>query len=129
MEGEQVADDIRQWAAMAALAADAKQGTDTVVLDVGDLLAISDAFVITSASNSRLVRSIAEEVEAQVAAGGGPRPIRVEGLDDARWVLMDYGAFIVHVFIDEARRYYELERLWADAPRINWQPAAEQPSA
>lgn len=116
-----MADDTQTWAVAAARAADAKQGLDTVVLDVGDVLAITEAFVITSAANTRLVRSIADDVEEQVAAAGGPKPLRVEGLDDARWILMDYGAFIVHVMLDEARRYYELERLWADVPRTQWQ--------
>ena len=83
-------------------------------------MGITDAFVITSASNVRLVRTIAEEVEQRVKAAGGPAPYRVEGTDDARWVLMDYGDFVVHVFLDEARRYYDLERLWADAPRLDW---------
>ncbi len=50
----------------------------------------------------------------------GRAPIRIEGLDDARWVLMDYGDFLVHVFVDEAREYYDLEHLWADAPRVAW---------
>ena len=68
----------------------------------------------------RLVRTIVEEVERRVKAVGGPAPYRVEGTDDARWVLMDYGDFVVHVFLDEARRYYDLERLWADAPRLDW---------
>jgi len=66
------------------------------------------------------VRTIVEEVEQRVKAAGGPAPYRVEGTDDARWVLMDYGDFVVHVFLDEARRYYDLERLWADAPRTEW---------
>src|SRR4029079_8558976 len=104
--------------------ADAKSGEDVVVLDVGPVLAICGHFVIASGSNTRLVRSIAEEVEAQVAEAGGPRPIRVEGLDDLRWVLLDYGDFVVHVFLDEARRYYDLARLWADAPRVAWDDAA-----
>ena len=117
------------WAAVAAGACDAKSGDDTVALDVGDVLAITDYFVITSATNTRLVRTITEEVEQQVAAAGGPRPLRIEGLYDLRWVLMDYGGFVVHVFLDEARRYYELERLWADVPRLDWwsaiRPAAD----
>jgi len=120
-----VADDTETWIVTAARAADAKQGIDTVVLEVGEVLAITDAFVITSAANSRLVRTIAEEVEAKVAEAGGPKPTRVEGLDDARWILMDYTTFIVHVFLDEARRYYELERLWADVPRTVWQAEAD----
>jgi len=117
-------DRTADWAATAARAADAKNGIDTVVLDVGAVLSITDHFVITSATNSRLVRTIAEDIEAQVVAAGGPRPVRMEGLDDLRWVLMDYATFVVHVFLDETRRYYELERLWADVPRLDWRSAA-----
>ena len=112
------------WAALAARAAADKHGQDTVVLEVGQVLAITDHFVITSGANVRQVRAVVEEVEEQVKAGGGPSPIRVEGLDDARWVLMDYGDFVVHVFLDEVRRYYDLERLWADAPRLAWEAAS-----
>lgn len=113
-------DRTADWAAEAARAADAKGGAETVVLDVGEVLAITDHFVITSAPNTRLVRSITEEIEARVTAMGGPRPVRIEGLDDMRWVLMDYATFVVHVFLEETRRYYELERLWADVPRREW---------
>jgi ribosome-associated protein len=67
------------------------------------------------------VKTIAEEVEHQVGLDGGPRPLRVEGLDDLSWVLLDYGDFVVHVFSEEARRFYELERLWSDVPRVDWQ--------
>ena len=114
-------DEVRTWAALAARAADSKKATSTVVLEVGPILAITDAFVITSGSNTRLVRTIAEEVERQVKSGGGPSPLRTEGLDDARWVLLDYGDFVVHVFLDEARSYYDLERLWSDADRVDWE--------
>ncbi|HSL57872.1 MAG TPA: ribosome silencing factor [Acidimicrobiales bacterium] len=107
----------------AARAADAKGGTDTVVLDVGDVLSITDAFVITSAGNSRLVKTIVDEVEERVKADGGPSPRRIEGLDRLEWVLLDYGVFVVHVFLDETRRFYELERLWSDVPRLDWAPA------
>ncbi|HEX2850898.1 MAG TPA: ribosome silencing factor [Acidimicrobiales bacterium] len=118
------ADDVRSWATAAAQAADDKKATDTVILEVGPVLAITDLFVITSGSNDRLVRTIAEEVERKVKEVGGPAPIRIEGLDDARWVLMDYGDFVVHVFLEEARRYYDLERLWSDAARVAWEPAS-----
>ncbi len=114
------ADSHAHWAVAAALAADAKHGEDTVVLEVGDVLAITDYFVITSGVNSRQVRTIAEEVEVKVAEAGGPRPLRTEGFDDLRWVLLDYGAFVVHVFLQEARDYYSLERLWSDVPRLSW---------
>ncbi len=111
---------------VAARAADAKSGVDTAVLAMGELLGLTDAFVITSARNVRQVRSIVDEVELRVKASGGLSPIRVEGLDDARWVLMDYGDFLVHVFLDEARHFYDLEHLWLDAPRIEW---VEEPGA
>ena len=113
-------DDVRRWCATAARTADGKGGADTLILGVGGLLAFTDAFVITSGTNTRTVRTIVEEVEEQVKAAGGPAPRRIEGLDDARWVLMDYGDFVVHVLLEEARGFYELERLWADAEPWPW---------
>lgn len=104
----------------AARAADAKGGDRTVVLRVGEVLGITELFVVTSAGNSRLVRALVDEVEAKVAADHDVRPIRIEGRDDLRWVLMDYGDWVVHVFGDEARTFYDLERLWADVPRVDW---------
>ncbi len=103
---------------VAAGAASSKTDDPTVVLEVGELLGITDHFVITSGSNLRQVRTIAEEIEMRVKAHGGGSPRYVEGLGDARWVLLDYGDFIVHVFLDEARHFYNLERLWSDAPRV-----------
>jgi ribosome-associated protein len=118
-------EDVRRWCVIAANAASEKKGEDTVILAVGPILAITDAFVITSGANARQVRTIAEEIEDKVKADGGPAPLRIEGLDDARWVLMDYGDFVVHVFLDEVRRFYDLERLWADAERWEWESAVE----
>ncbi|HEY2814142.1 MAG TPA: ribosome silencing factor [Acidimicrobiales bacterium] len=115
-----MAEDNDRWPLLAARAASSKKAMDPTVLAVGDVLAITDYFVIASASNTRLVRTIAEEVERQITEAGGPKPLRSEGLDDLRWVLLDYGDFVVHVFLDEARHYYELERLWADVPRLQW---------
>jgi ribosome-associated protein len=91
-----------------------------LVLAVGKVLAITDAFVITSGTNPRQVRTIAEEIEERVKAAGGPAPLRMEGLDDARWVLMDYGDFVVHVMLAEARDFYQLERLWSDSEKWAW---------
>jgi ribosome-associated protein len=108
----------------AAVAADDKGGRDVVVLDVSKILTIADAFVIVSAGNTRLVGAIAEEVEEQLAVLHDVRPAAVEGLDARRWVLLDYGDIIVHVFLDEERTYYRLERLYGDAPRIEWDGAA-----
>lgn len=118
--------EVHQWAAAAARAADEKKGVDTIVLEVGEVLAITDAFVITSAPNTRQVRTIADEVERQLKLIGGPAPLRIEGLDDQRWVLLDYGDFVVHVFLQEARDFYDLERLWADAASLDWATLAAQ---
>ncbi len=85
---------------------------------MGDLLVVTDAFVVTSGANSRQVRTIVEEVERQVKEQTGRSPWAVEGLRDLTWVLMDYGDFLVHVFGTESRAYYDLERLWGDAPRV-----------
>ena len=118
--------------AVAAAAASAKKGNDIVALDVGDILSITDAFVITSASNVRLVRTIVDEIEKAMKEQLSAPPTSVEGLDDATWVLLDFGDIVVHVFLDETRSYYELERLWADAPRIDWKeivPASQSASA
>src|SRR5437773_11988848 len=100
-------DQVRQWSVIAARAADDKKGEATVILEVGTVLAIADAFVITDGANPRQVRTIVEEVEQRVKDTHGPAPIRIEGLDDARWVLMDYGDFLVHVFLHEVREFYE----------------------
>jgi ribosome-associated protein len=100
------------------------QATDIVALEVGDVLAITDWFVVVSGNNSRQVRRIAEEVEAEVKAAGGEGPLRVEGLEDATWVLLDFGPFVVHVFHTDTREYYDIERLWSDVPRIEYDDAA-----
>jgi ribosome-associated protein len=111
-------------ARVAARAADAKKGEDITVLDVGDILGIVDTFVITSAPNTRLVRTIVDEIEKELRDQLGVKPRSVEGLDDASWVLLDYGDLVVHVFLTETRAFYALERLWADAARIAWDDAA-----
>ena len=113
-------------AVLAAQAADAKKAGSTLILDVGPLLGIVDTFVITSGTNDRQVRTIAEEVELRVKREFGRGPLRTEGLDDARWVLLDFGDVVVHVFNEETRRYYDLERLWSDARRVDWAPDVER---
>lgn len=108
-------------ALVAAAAADDKLGSNTVVLAMEEALGVVDAFVLTSARNVRLVRTIVEEVERRVKDDDGRAPIRIEGLRDAGWVLMDYGDFVVHVFLEEVRAFYDLEHLWTQAPRVRWQ--------
>lgn len=110
--------DARTRALTAARAAAAKHGTHIVVLEVGEIISIIEYFVLVSAGNTRQVRTIVDEVEQAMRAVDGARPIGVEGLDDAAWVLLDFADVVVHVFLDETRAFYDLDRLWADAPRI-----------
>jgi ribosome-associated protein len=106
---------------VAAGAADEKLGQDTVLLAMGELLGVVDAFIVTSGRNARQVRTLVEEIESRVKEGDGPSPTSVEGLRDGTWVLMDYGDFVVHVFLQETREFYDLEHLWSGAPRVRWQ--------
>jgi len=116
-------------ALVAARAAEDKLGERTVVLSMGELLGVTDAFVITDGRNARQVRTIVEEVEKVVKERCGRSPLSIEGMADLHWVLMDYGDFLVHVFLDETRAYYDLERLWGDAPRVEWVTADAARSA
>ena len=104
-----------------ARAAARKTDASTVILDVGDVLSITGWFVITSGTSNRQVRAIAGGIEEDVFLAGGPKPVRVEGLDDGKWVLVDYGDVIVHIFDEETRAFYDLERLWRDVPVLDWQ--------
>ena len=94
-----------------------KKGNDVALLDVSDLLMVTDVFVIGSETSNRHVRSLADDVEAKLRELD-ERPLRREGADYGRWVLLDYGDFVVHLFDTETREFYDLERLWADAPRL-----------
>jgi ribosome-associated protein len=106
----------------AARAASALKATDVIVLDVGSLLSITGYFVIAGASNPRQVRAVVEDVEAKVKAELGRVPVRTEGVREQQWTLIDYGDVVVHVFLDSVREFYEIERLYMDAPRIEWEP-------
>ena len=108
-------------AKVAARAADAKLGENTLVLDVKDLLSVVDAFVITEGRNQRQVDTLVDEIEAATKATYGRGPITIEGRNDGTWVLMDYGDVLVHVFLDETRSFYDLEHLWSSAPRVAWE--------
>jgi ribosome-associated protein len=113
----------KQLAEAAARAASSKQGRDVVILDVRDLIVITDYFVIASGSSDRQVRTIAEGIE-RALRDRGLKPVRREGEREGRWVLLDFVDFVAHVFLDEDRAFYDLERLWADAPRVAWQERA-----
>ena len=104
----------------AARAADDKSGHEIMVLDVGDIISIVEAFVIVSANNTRAVNAIVDNIELVLWAEHDCKPRAYEGRDTSTWVLLDYGDLIIHVFLDETRAYYDLERLWADAGTIEW---------
>ena len=114
--------------ALAAARAGAdKQGQRIAVLDVRELIVITDYFVIVSASSERQARTIAEEVERSLR-GLGVKPLRREGESDGIWILLDYVDVVVHVFREEERDFYDLERLWRDAPTVEWEPASSSSS-
>lgn len=101
----------------AVAAAQAKKAFQVVALDVSGLTSLADSFVLCSGSNPRQVGAIVDGV-ADALRAGGRRPLHVEGERGGEWVLMDYGDLVVHVFSEERRSYYALDRLWGDAPRV-----------
>lgn len=107
-------------AKIAARAADDKQGTEILVIPVGDVLAITEYFVVASASNKRQVRAIADEVLTKVRDATGRSPLRSEGTSEQQWILVDYGDVVVHVFAEETRQFYEIERLYKDVALVDW---------
>ena len=112
-----VSDESRRLATIAALAADEKLGRNIAVIDVSDVMAISDVFVVASADNERQVGAIVEEVEDELTKVGA-EPLRREGNRENRWVLLDYGGLVVHVQRDAEREFYGLDRLYRDCPLI-----------
>lgn len=107
----------RAKAVAAAKAAMAKKAEDTIILELKGITTIADYFVICTGENTTQVRAIADNVRTELKESG-IIPLSVEGLKHAHWILIDYGDFIVHTFLDETRAYYELEKLWLDAPLI-----------
>jgi ribosome-associated protein len=107
------------------VAASSKKAERIVILDVSKQLVITDHFLICSGNTDRQVKTIADEVERALSTGG-VKPYRREGEREGRWVLLDYVDFVVHVFHKEDREYYDLERLWADAPVIEFEDPWEQ---
>lgn len=108
-------DRARELLRTAALAADSKQADDLVGLDVSGPLPLTDAFLLATGRNERNVLAIAEEIEDKLLEIGA-KPLRREGRSEGRWVLLDFGDLVVHVFHEEDRMYYGLERLWKDCP-------------
>ena len=111
-------------AVFAARVASDMKASNVLVLDVGDVLSIAGYFVIASASNPRLVRAVVDDIEAKVKVEFGRSPVRTEGIREQQWSLIDYGDVVVHVFLESVREFYEIERLYMDAPRLEWEPPA-----
>jgi ribosome-associated protein len=103
---------------VAALAADSKGGEDLVALDVSGPLPLTDAFLLVTGRNERNVVAVAGEIEDKMIEAGA-KPLRREGRQEGRWILLDFGDIVVHVFHEEDRMYYSLERLWRDCPVIS----------
>ena len=112
--------EARDLAVSAARFGDALKATDVLVLHVGDVLNVTEYFVVMSGSNRRLVDALVDDVEARVRDASGRSPVRVEGARENQWVLIDYGDVVVHVFLAEVREFYEIERLYTDVPKVDW---------
>ncbi len=115
---------IKEMVTAAAAAAAEKQATDVIILDVAEVLNITDFFLICSGKNDRQAKAIADEIRRTIHELGGT-PLRSAGEDLGDWILVDYGDFVVHVFTQEKREYYQLERLWSDAPKLEVVERAE----
>lgn len=110
-------EDVAERVRLAVEAADDRQAVDLKVLDLAGVSDFTDYFLICSGNSDRQVQAIAEAVDGKLRADD-VRPLHQEGMNGGNWVLLDYGDFIVHVFRDETRRFYALERLWGDAPEV-----------
>jgi ribosome-associated protein len=108
----------RTLALVVAAAAGDKKATDIRILDLGELLGITDFFVLASASNDRQLGTVVDEIERRLKQDLGRAPLRREGTKDTGWIVLDYGEIVVHAFTEEQRAFYDLERLWSDAPTL-----------
>ena len=128
-QGSDVLPASRDVAIAAARASSDKQADDIVILDVHELIVITDFFVICSAGTQRQAKTVIESIEDQVRERLSVRPARREGEAGAGWWLLDYIDVVVHVFHPTLRHFYQLERLWSDAPRVGWEDGSEAASA
>jgi ribosome-associated protein len=110
-------------AALIVEAAHERKADDVIGLDVRQISSFADTFIIATGTSDRHVRSVADSVEAALKAHGDP-PMGIEGQDEGRWILVDCGDTIVHIFQREIRDHYDLERLWSDAPSLELEAAA-----
>ena len=118
-------DQLARASVLASAAIDRK-AEDLIALDIRGLTSLADTFLIASGSSDRQVRAIADAV-LDAAREAGIRTLGSEGLDEGRWALLDFGDAIFHVFHEDVRGHYDLERLWADAPQLELEPAEVKP--
>lgn len=116
--------DSAELARACALLADEKKGEDITILDLRALTYITDFFIIVTVANPRQMRAISNSID-EAMSKQDVRPLGAEGTDAGRWILLDYGDFVVHLFDAEWRRLYDLELLWGDAPRLKWRHLAQ----
>lgn len=113
-------------ALIAAQTADDNRGRDIVILDVREMTTFFDYFVICSGASRRQLHSISEEIDHALETGLGDRRLGIEGYDESRWILLDYGDVVIHMFEPETRKYYDLENLWGKAKRVPFEPASDR---
>jgi ribosome-associated protein len=119
-------DPIAERVRLAVAAALDRKALDLNVLSVGDLTSIADYFILASATNERQAVAIADSVQERLREELKVKPLLVEGTMPGRWILLDFGDFIFHVFTEETRRFYGLERLWGDAPNVTAEFTGEE---
>jgi ribosome-associated protein len=110
--------DLDEEVKLAIKLASDKKAFDIKALDLRDITSFAEFFVIASGSNQRQVQAISDEINEKLKEQLQKRPIRIEGYSSAEWILLDYGDFIVHIFEQKAREFYDLERLWRDAKKV-----------
>ncbi|MCX6586110.1 MAG: ribosome silencing factor [Acidobacteria bacterium] len=123
---EETADESPNWF-LAAQAAQSKQAVDLVALDLQGITTMADTFLVCHGRNNRQNQAIADEIESVLKKEAGERPVNIEGYQTGEWILMDYGDLVVHVFSEKARAYYDLDRLYREAKKLEL-PADAQPA-
>ena len=124
MAKKRVKDEARELAVAAARVGDDRHCTDVLVLDLRGISPVTDYFVILTGTSNRQLRAVAEEI-LQAGRQLGRRSLNVAGLDSPQWVLLDFVDVVVHVFDGAYRRFYDLELIWGDAPRVRWRRRAQ----
>jgi len=117
------ADRSLQLAIAAAQTAEDNRGRDIEILDLRELTCIFDFFVIVTGTSRRQLHAISEEIDDKLQGDLGDERMGIEGYAESRWILLDYGTIVIHMFDDETRKYFALEDLWAEAPKIDWKNA------